>query len=139
MITGGETGGRVRFQVYTDDQWVRVEPLLPSPDGQRGRPFRNRHQGGREHHVRVPVRDCLAGPAGAVRLVADPVEAPPPFRRRRNPGRIDAVLLAQPDAAGDSGWTVSVDATINRAHQHGTNLPRSAGGSAGLQEPPDRA
>ncbi|WP_419095499.1 transposase, partial [Pseudarthrobacter naphthalenicus] len=33
-----------RFQVFTDDQWARVEPLLPSSDGQRGRPFRNHRQ-----------------------------------------------------------------------------------------------
>ncbi|MET3721337.1 MULTISPECIES: transposase [unclassified Arthrobacter] len=33
-----------RFQVFTDAQWARVEPLLPSSDGQRGRPFRNHRQ-----------------------------------------------------------------------------------------------
>ncbi|MGM9473432.1 transposase [Pseudarthrobacter sp. YS3] len=33
-----------RFQILTDDQWARVEPLLPSSDGQRGRPFRNHRQ-----------------------------------------------------------------------------------------------
>jgi transposase len=31
-----------RFQVFTDDQWARVEPILPSSGGQGGRPFRNR-------------------------------------------------------------------------------------------------
>ena len=35
-----------------------------------------------------------------------------------------AALLARADAAGQIDWTVSVDSTINRAHQHGTNLPR---------------
>ena len=37
---------------------------------------------------------------------------------------IHAALLARADAAGQIDWTVSVDSTINRAHQHGTNLPR---------------
>ena len=35
-----------------------------------------------------------------------------------------AALLAQADAAGLIDWNVSVDSTINRAHQHATNLPR---------------
>jgi len=35
-----------------------------------------------------------------------------------------AALLAQADAAQEIDWTVSVDSTINRAHQHATNLPR---------------
>ena len=42
-------------------------------------------------------------------------------------GTWDAVLgkiLAEADAAGDIDWSVSVDATINRAHQHTTNTPR---------------
>jgi hypothetical protein len=34
------------------------------------------------------------------------------------------MILAQADAAGLIDWTVSVDSTINRAHQHGTNLTR---------------
>lgn len=38
--------------------------------------------------------------------------------------KIHQVLLARADAAGEVEWTVSVDSTINRAHQHATNLPR---------------
>lgn len=37
-------------------------------------------------------------------------------------------LLAEADAAGQLDWTVSVDSTINRAHQHATTLPRDTGG-----------
>jgi hypothetical protein len=33
-------------------------------------------------------------------------------------------LLAVADASGELHWTVSVDATINRAHQHATNTTR---------------
>ena len=48
-------------------------------------------------------------------------------RRFSGDGTWDAVLaalLARADAAQEIDWTVSVDSTINRAHQHGTNLPR---------------
>ena len=38
--------------------------------------------------------------------------------------KIHARLLAEADAAGSIDWMVSVDSTINRAHQHATNLGR---------------
>jgi transposase len=38
--------------------------------------------------------------------------------------KLHARLLAQADAAGDLDWMVSVDSSINRAHQHATNLGR---------------
>ena len=50
-------------------------------------------------------------------------------RRFSGDGTWDAILaalLARADAAGQIDWTVSVDSTINRAHQHATNLPREA-------------
>ena len=43
--------------------------------------------------------------------------------------RIHAELLAEADARGEIDWAVSVDSTINRAHQHATNLPRDTGGT----------
>ncbi|MBO1804803.1 IS5/IS1182 family transposase, partial [Leucobacter ruminantium] len=30
---------RSRFTQFTNDQWERVEPLLPSNEGRKGRPF----------------------------------------------------------------------------------------------------
>ncbi len=48
-------------------------------------------------------------------------------RRFSGDGTWDAILaalLAQADAAGLIDWNVSVDSTINRAHQHATNLAR---------------
>jgi len=38
--------------------------------------------------------------------------------------KIHQALLARADHAGEVEWSVSVDSTINRAHQHATNLPR---------------
>jgi transposase len=48
--------------------------------------------------------------------------------------KIHTRLLAEADAGGDLDWTVSVDSTINRAHQHATTLPRDTGGSVESQE-----
>jgi len=48
-------------------------------------------------------------------------------RRFSGDGTWDKVLLAllaHADATGEIDWSVSVDSTINRAHQHATNLPR---------------
>ena len=39
--------------------------------------------------------------------------------------KIHARLVAEADAAGELDWTVSVDSTINRAHQHATTLTRT--------------
>lgn len=30
-----------RHRVFTDEQWARIEPLLPSNKGKRARPFEN--------------------------------------------------------------------------------------------------
>jgi putative transposase len=48
-------------------------------------------------------------------------------------------LLAQADAAGMIDWSVSVDSTIARAHQHATNITRRTGGWVELHESADRA
>lgn len=65
-------------------------------------------------------------------------------RHRRYSGdgtwdRILTELLSQADEAGLIEWEVSVDSTVNRAHQHGTNLARSTGGSFELHESARRA
>ena len=48
-------------------------------------------------------------------------------------------LLSQADEAELIQWEVSVDSTVNRAHQHGTNLARTTGGPIELHEFSDRA
>lgn len=53
--------------------------------------------------------------------------------------RILTELLSQADEAGLIEWEVSVDSTVNRAHQHGTNLARDTGGPIELHEFPRRA
>ena len=62
------------------------------------------------------------------------------YRRYAGDGTWDTVfaaLLTQADTDGKFEWTVSVDATINRAHQHATNTTRpeqDTGGTVELHE-----
>lgn len=53
--------------------------------------------------------------------------------------QVHARLLAAADAAGKVDWSISVDSTIARAHQHATNITRLTGGFIELQESADRA
>jgi transposase len=123
-----------RTAVLTDVQWARIEPLLPSSDGQRGRPFRDHRQVVEgivfRYRTGVPWRDLPQrfGPWQTV------------WKRHRRFStdgtwdRIHARLLTEADAAGDIDWAVAIDTTINRAHQHATTLPRDTGGGIESQE-----
>jgi transposase len=114
-----------RVAVLSDAQWARIEPLMPSSDGQRGRPFRDHRQvvEGVIYRMRTGIAwrdlpECF-GPHQTVSKR---------HRRFSKDGtwdRIHARLVAEADAAGDVDWVLSVDATINRAHQHATTLERS--------------
>ena len=64
-------------------------------------------------------------------------------RRRRLGGdgtwnNILTELLSQADEAELIQWEVSVDSTVNRAHQHGTNFGRTSGGLIESHEFSDR-
>jgi transposase len=124
-----------RTEYLSDAQWALIEPMLPSSDGLKGRPFRNNRKvvEGIVYRYRagVPWRDLPAefGPWQTIWKR---------HRRYAGDGTWDGILaklLAHADAAGDINWTMSVDSTICRAHQHGTNVPRATGGSVELQEP----
>ena len=98
---------------------------MPSSEGQRGRPFRDHRQviEGIVYRLRVgiPWRDLPAG-FGPWQTV---------WKRHRRFSadgtwdKIHAHLLAEAEAAGQLDWTVAVDSTVNRAHQHATTLSRS--------------
>ncbi len=130
------------MEVLSDEVWARIEPLLPPLQGRMGRPMR-------DHRVLVegaiwrfrtgsPWRDLPSefGPWQTVwkrhaRFAEDGIW-----------DEVLTVLLTEADAAGQLDWQVSVDSTIARAHQHGTNTrrevvtsaDRSAGGSPELHE-----
>jgi len=120
-----------RCAVLNDAQWARIEPLMPSSEGQRGRPFRDHR-----HVVEAIVYRLRTGVAWR-----DLPEGFGPWqtawkrhKRFSSDGtwdKIHARLVAEADAAGKVDWSVSVDSTINRAHQHATTLSR-------LEEPAGR-
>lgn len=108
--------------------------MLPSSDGRQGRPFRDHRQvlEGIVYRYRTGVawRDL-------------PVEFGPwqtawkRHKRFSSDGTWDNVLtqlLANADAAGQIDWTVSIDSTINRTHQHAATLSRATGGTGESQE-----
>lgn len=129
----------VRDQVLSDAEWARIEGLMPSASAAGGRPFRDHRRVVEaivwRYRTGSPWRDL-------------PEEFGPwqtawkRHRRFSGDGTWDKILarvLTDADAAGAIDWAVSVDSTVNRAHQHATNLPRITGGSAESQETTGRA
>lgn len=113
-----------RTRVLTDAQWELISPLMPSSDGKQGKPFRDHRQvvEGIIYRLRTGIawRD-LPRSFGPHQTVSK--------RHRRfcadgTWDKIHARLVAEADAEGDVDWQVSVDSTINRAHQHATTLGR---------------
>lgn len=122
-------------QVISDEVWAVIEPLLPSTAGRRGGQYR-------DHRVVVegiawrfktgaPWRDLPAehGPWQTAwkrhaKWSADGTWA-----------RIVAALQEHADAAGQLDWTVSVDSTIVRAHQHAAGARGAGGVRGGFDEP----
>jgi transposase len=113
-----------RSAVLTEAQWARIEPLMPSSEGQRGRPFRDHRQviEGIVYRLRTGIAwrdlpDCF-GPWQTI------WKRHKRFSTDGTWDKIHARLVAEAHAAGKVEWNVSVDSTINRAHQHATTLSR---------------
>lgn len=114
--------------MLSDGQWSLIEGMLPRPTGRPGRKFSDARTmvEGIVYRYRTGVawRDLpdVFGPWQTVwtwhhRLATD--------------GTWDRVLgrlTAAADAAGLIDWSLSVDSTIARAHQHATNTTRLTGG-----------
>lgn len=120
-----------RSAVLTDAQWARIEPLMPSSAGQRGRPFRDHRQviEGIVYRLRTGVawRD-LPDSFGPWQTIWKRHQR---FSTDGTWDKIHARLIAEADALGQVDWNVSVDSTINRAHQHASTLAR-------IEDPPGR-
>lgn len=121
--------------MFTDEQWARIEPLLPSNQGRRGHPFGDHRRvvEGIAYRYRtgIPWRDLPREQFGPWQTVWKR------HRRFSGDGTWDAILtalLGRADHQGLIDWEVSIDSTINRAHQHATNLPRTTGGLGELHE-----
>ncbi|WP_440588573.1 IS5 family transposase [Brevibacterium permense] len=102
-----------------------MEPLLPSDVGKRARPYENNRRivEGNVYRYRAGIawRDLPREQFGPWQTV---------WKRHRRYAadgtwdRVVAQVLSDADAAGDIDWNVSIDGTINRAHQHATNTTR---------------
>lgn len=124
--------------MLSDAQWERIGPLLPSNLGRRGHPFGHDRRVVEgiifRYRTGIPWSDLPREQFGPWQTVCKR------HRRYAGDGTWDMVLaapLAQADAGGKIEWTVSVDATINRAHQHATNTTRpeqDTGGAVELHE-----
>ncbi|WP_328466083.1 IS5 family transposase [Actinoplanes sp. NBC_00393] len=125
----------------TDAQWAALEPVLPAESG-RGRPpkwTKRQIIDGIRWRVRAgtPWRDVPEAYAPWQTLYGW-------FRRWQRDGtwaRILARLQSEADAAGKITWTVSVDSTISRAHQHAAGARRDGQAQkeppGGVQTEPD--
>lgn len=113
-----------RTALLDDAQWDLIEPLLPPQRSGKGRPMREHRQvvEGVIYRYRCGIawRD-LPESFGPWQTVW---KRHRPFSGDGTWDKVLAALLTQADAADEIDWSVSVDSTINRAHQHGTNLSR---------------
>lgn len=123
-----------RFQMLSDAQWLLIESMLPAPTGRKGRPFTDAHIMVEaiiyRYRCGIAWRDLpqVFGPWQTVWTW---------HHRMAQDGTWDKVLAkltAAADAAGRIDWSLSVDSTISRAHQHATNTTRHTGGWVELHE-----
>ncbi len=123
----------VARQEITDEQWSVLAPLFPTAKG-RGRPP-------------MDMRSTVEGIAWRFRTGAPWRDVPERFGNWNSiyqrfsdwsaDGTWERLLDAvqtEAAAAGEVQWTVSVDSTITRVHQHGATLARDTGGWVELQE-----
>ena len=127
----GRGGVMADRREISDEVWAVIVVLLATTAG-RSRP-RLDHQMVVEaivwrYHTGAPLRDVPArfGPWNTVFKR---------FDRWAKDGTRQAILTAvraRADAAGQLDWTVSIDSTIARVHQHGATLARATGGAGEL-------
>ncbi|WP_394525542.1 transposase [Paenarthrobacter nicotinovorans] len=110
-------------------------PLMPSSAGRQGRPFPDDRGGWRASShgtgTGLPGRHAPSEFGPWQTIWKHP-------RRRGGEGTRDGILaewLTIADSQGVVHWSVSVDSTVNRAHQHGTNLHRATGARICLMNP----
>ncbi|MEU1436444.1 IS5 family transposase [Streptomyces sp. NPDC005786] len=121
--------------VISDAMWDRVEPLMPT-DPVRGRRWADHRR----------TLEAIAWRYRACSPWRDLPEELGPFQTAHKRlirwavdgtwERILAALLAVADTEEGVGWTVSVDSTVCRAHQHSAGARK---GALGRSEPEDHA
>ena len=120
-----------RTGVLSDEVWARIEPHLPCSAGLRGGRWADHRMVieaiAWRHRTGSPWRDlpeCF-GPWQTVWKRHD---------RWAADGTWDRLLTefsADADVAGELDWVVSVDSSINRAHQHAAGARKVAGADPG--------
>jgi transposase len=125
-----------RTALLTDEMWARVEPLLPDRSPRRG--------GRWSHHRPVVEAICWRFRTGSPWRDL-PSDFPAwqtvwwRFDRWAKDGTWDRVLRelqGQAHAVAELEWTVSVDSTVARAHQHAAGARKSrTGGRIESQDP----
>lgn len=117
--------------MFTDDQWARVEPLLPLNKDRRGHPFGDHRRVvegiAYRYRTEIPWRVLPWEKFGPWQTVW---KRHPRYAADGTWDRALTQVLAEADAAAQIDWTVSVDAAIARAHQHATPPVQDTG--AGL-------
>jgi transposase len=127
-------------RVLTDEVWARLEPFVPDRTPRRGGRWRDH----REVVEAIIWRFRTGSPWRDL-----PADLPPfptvweRFDRWSKDGTWDRVLRelqGQAQAVGELHWTVSVDSTVARAHQHaaGARHPTAADPSPHNQSAHDR-
>jgi transposase len=123
-----------RFQLLSDAQWDLIGGFLPRRTGRKGRPFADARS-----MVECVVYRYRTGIAWRdLPAVFGPWQTVWAWHHRMSGDgtwdRVLAALTAKADAVGAIDWSLSVDSTIARAHQHATNIARHTGGFVELQE-----
>lgn len=121
----------VARQVISDDVWAVIEPLLPTTEGKRGGQYRDH-------------RTVVEGIAWRFKTGSPWRDLPAEFGPWQTAwkrhaawsadGTWDGITSALQQAADDEGeldWTVSVDSSIVRAHQHAAGARTAVADSTG--------
>jgi transposase len=129
----GQADAMAIRQEISDESWAVLEPFFPTWKGV-GRPI-------------MDMRRTVEGIAWRFRTGSPWRDVPERFGnwnsiygwfsdwcRDGTWHRVLAAVQSTSQRAGDLEWTVSVDSTITRVHQHGASLPRDTGGRVELQE-----
>ncbi|MFC9589313.1 IS5 family transposase [Streptomyces sp. NPDC056944] len=122
--------------VITDGTWDRIEPLMPA-DPVRGRRWADHRRIleaiAWKYRTGSPWRD-LRGELGPFQTAHERLLR---WSRDGTWERVLTELLVMADDADDIGWTLSVDSTVCRAHQHAAGARKR--GRPGQTEPDDHA
>lgn len=128
-----------RYQLLSDAQWSLIEPMLPKRTGRAGRPFSDARTMVEaiiyRYRTGIAWRDLpeVFGSWQTVWTWHHRMAVEGTWEKAM------AKLTADADARGLVDWSVSVDSTIARAHQHATNVSRHTGGIIELHESGARA